>query len=63
MNPKGNILPKTNTENHEIAFNIEIQNSKMFRYKLKNVKAQSQKLGPNISKIKYFRIFELKTNS
>ena len=25
------ILPNTNTENHEIAFNIEIQNSKMFR--------------------------------
>ena len=39
-----------NTENHKIAFKIEIPKSKMFRYKPKNVRAQSKKLAQNIFK-------------
>ena len=32
----------SNTEKHEIAFNIENKNTKIFRGKLKDVRAQSQ---------------------
>ena len=52
------ILPNTNTENYEIAFKIVIQKYKRFIYLPKNVRAQSQKLAPNISKIKSLKYFE-----
>ena len=42
-------------EKYEIAFKIVIQKYKRFIYLPKNVRAQSQKLAPNISKLDYLK--------
>ena len=54
------ILPNTNTENHEIVFNIEIQKSNMFWWKPKDVRAQSQSKAEISQKLTILKYFELK---
>ena len=48
---RGDILPNTITEDPEVAFKLE-------RWRHENVRAQNQKLFPNISKLEFLRYFE-----